>query len=215
MRTASKTEEFVWAVRPSIETEDFRPVAAATPPAFAVEVELPPEAPFEAEPLPPLAEPCVPPPAACEPETSMLLPAWREASARRLDTSALQRCPRSEPNPEAEPPTVEILADAETEEAPREASPESSARPEVPTPLPGHQPAPDYPDSARRRRIGGTVLVRIAVDEVGIAAACEVLAGSGCAALDAAALDAARRWRFDHGPGAVEVPFTFRVLARS
>jgi protein TonB len=84
----------------------------------------------------------------------------------------------------------------------------------VPIVVAGQNPAPDYPEAARRRRVEGTVLVRIEVDAAGAAAACTIAVGSGSALLDAAALAAARRWRFTHGPGVVEQPFVFR-LARS
>lgn len=211
--TSPEAEEFVWAVRPSLASEAFEPVEATTAPAFAVEPEPPLEVVFEPE--IPLATEST---AAVEP-TELDLPAWREATARRLDASAIERKPclaaRAAPKPAPTEALDTAEIETETDECPREAAPASDARPEVPTPLAGHQPPPDYPDSARRRRIGGTVLVRMAVDDAGLVADCAVIAGSGCAALDAAALDAARRWRFDHGPGAVEVPFTFRVLARS
>ena len=82
-------------------------------------------------------------------------------------------------------------------------------------PIPGQNPAPDYPDSARRRRIEGTVLVRIEVTGDGCAAECVVAQSSGCLALDQAALAAARRWQFQHGPGRVEVPFVFQLLRAS
>jgi protein TonB len=84
-------------------------------------------------------------------------------------------------------------------------------RPEVPSPLPGENPAPDYPELARLRRIQGTVVLQLAIDAAGRVAACELVRSSGSALLDTAARRAATRWRFDRGPGVVEQPFTFRL----
>lgn len=114
--------------------------------------------------------------------------------------------------PATEPPPPQ----ATTEPVPADEHPPADAgaeiaRAEVPVPIPGHNPAPEYPESARRRRIEGTVLIRIDVDANGRVLECTLLRGSDCADLDRAALSAARRWRFLNGPGAVEVPFTFRI----
>ncbi|MBL9077457.1 MAG: TonB family protein [Planctomycetes bacterium] len=87
-------------------------------------------------------------------------------------------------------------------------------RPEVPVPLPGHNPSPDYPPAARRRGVEGQVVVRIDVAGDGSVQACTVRISSGSTLLDDAALRAARRWRFTNGPGVVEQPFRFE-LARA
>lgn len=86
-----------------------------------------------------------------------------------------------------------------------------TARPDVPTAIPGENPAPEYPAFARRRGIEGTVVVGIEVDANGAAAACRIVTSSGSTSLDHAALAAARRWRFTRGPGQVEVPFVFQI----
>ncbi len=86
-------------------------------------------------------------------------------------------------------------------------------RPNVLTPRPGSNPRPDYPESARRRGIEGVVLVRIEVDAGGEPVACAIAESSGSIALDDAALRAARKWRFENGPGSVDVPFRFAIEA--
>jgi periplasmic protein TonB len=106
--------------------------------------------------------------------------------------------------PSPAPPT--IAADT----PPSTGSP-AVAQAEVLVPLAGHNPAPGYPDAARRRRLEGTVVVRIAVDATGAAIACTVAASSGSSLLDDAALAAARRWRFTTGPGTLEQPFRFAL----
>lgn len=85
---------------------------------------------------------------------------------------------------------------------------------EVLSPLPGANPAPDYPDSARRRGVEGTVLVRCEVAANGLVDRAVVVASSGSVALDHAAVAAARRWRFSRG-GVVDVPFVFQLRDRA
>lgn len=92
-------------------------------------------------------------------------------------------------------------------------APASICRPEVPAPLSGHNLPPSYPEAARRRRIEGTVVVRIEVDAGGAAVVCAVESSSGSELLDAAALAAARRWRFANGPGVLEQPFRFALTS--
>lgn len=111
------------------------------------------------------------------------------------------------------PPTPAPPAAVEASAAPA-APAAAEARPEVPVVRPGHNPAPEYPDSARRARVEGTVLVRIDVDTGGGIVRCTVTGSSGSVALDLAALAAARRWRFEQGPGVVLVPFVFRLMPR-
>jgi periplasmic protein TonB len=77
--------------------------------------------------------------------------------------------------------------------------------------VPGQQQAPDYPAIARRFRWQGTVVVAFECDRAGAVVAARVVQSSGHACLDAAALDAMRRWRFANGPGSAEQPFEFRL----
>jgi protein TonB len=58
------------------------------------------------------------------------------------------------------------------------------------------QRAPRYPDSARREGAEGVVLVKALVQADGAIGAVEVERSSGHAALDRAAIQAVREWRF-------------------
>lgn len=78
-------------------------------------------------------------------------------------------------------------------------------------PLAGHNPQPEYPAAARRHGIEGTTLLALTVDAGGNVTDVRLGATSGSRLLDEAAVRAARRWRFENGPGTVEVPFVFRL----
>jgi protein TonB len=112
--------------------------------------------------------------------------------------------------PQATEPPQPIAA-AQFEQS---AAADAVASPEVPVVVPGDNPAPDYPAAAVRRRLEGTVTIEIQVDAAGTAHQCRVLQTTGYGLLDDAALAAARRWRFDRGPGTVQVPFAFRLHRR-
>jgi protein TonB len=56
---------------------------------------------------------------------------------------------------------------------------------------------PRYPDSARRRGIEGTVIVKAYVTEQGRVKEVQVEQSTGHADLDQAAVEAVGRWRFD------------------
>ena len=58
---------------------------------------------------------------------------------------------------------------------------------------------PAYPDAAARERLGGRVLLEIAVDACGAPLDVAVAESSGHAVLDAAAVDAAKTWRLASG----------------
>jgi len=79
-------------------------------------------------------------------------------------------------------------------------------------------PPPPYPASARRRGIEGTATVEARVGPGGEARELKLAASAGDAALDAAALEAVRGWRFvpaRRGEQAVEawvrIPLVFRL----
>jgi periplasmic protein TonB len=79
-------------------------------------------------------------------------------------------------------------------------------------------PRPEYPDSARREGSEGSVLLRVLVDEQGRSKKIEINSSSGTPALDHAAMQALRRWRFHparYRDQAVEswlrVPIEFRL----
>jgi protein TonB len=81
-----------------------------------------------------------------------------------------------------------------------------------------YNPAPRYPEQARRRGREGTVLVEADVDERGVPAAVRVLRSSGFGILDDAAVEAVGKWRFRPArstgktmPGRVVVPIEFRL----
>ena len=79
-------------------------------------------------------------------------------------------------------------------------------------------PRPEYPDSARREGSEGSVLLRVLVDEHGRSKKVEINSSSGSQALDHAAMEALRRWRFHparYGDQALEswlrIPIEFRL----
>lgn len=83
-------------------------------------------------------------------------------------------------------------------------------------PVPVSSPAPRYPMEAVRRRESGTVLVRVDVGPDGIPTSSSIVQSSQSRALDRAALDAVRRWRFEPAVvngnptvGSVVVPIRF------
>ncbi len=79
-------------------------------------------------------------------------------------------------------------------------------------------PKPIYPESARQQGREGTVLLRVLVDDQGRAKTIEINQSSGDNALDRAAGDAIKRWRFSparYGGKAVEswirIPIDFHL----
>jgi protein TonB len=79
-------------------------------------------------------------------------------------------------------------------------------------------PTPDYPESARRDGREGRVLLRVLVDDQGRSRQVEIDNSSGSDALDHAAAEAIKRWRFHparHGDKPVEswlrIPIEFRL----
>jgi protein TonB len=79
-------------------------------------------------------------------------------------------------------------------------------------------PRPEYPESARREGREGLVLLRVLVDDQGRSKKVEISGSSGSSALDRAAAEAIRRWRFHpalHGDAPTEswvnIPVDFRL----
>jgi protein TonB len=79
-------------------------------------------------------------------------------------------------------------------------------------------PRPDYPESARREGREGRVLLRVLVDDQGRARQVEINTTSGSDALDRAAAEAIKRWRFHparYGEQPIEswlrIPIEFRL----
>jgi periplasmic protein TonB len=60
-----------------------------------------------------------------------------------------------------------------------------------------HNPKPQYTPSARRERWEGRVVLTVLVDEEGRSKSLEVSRSSGFEALDKAAIEAVRAWRFN------------------
>ena len=83
-------------------------------------------------------------------------------------------------------------------------------------PVPIESPAPRYPPDALRRGESGTVLLRVHVGADGVPVAVDLVSSSRSRALDRAASDAVRRWRFRPAQrngqpvdGVVQVPISF------
>lgn len=123
--------------------------------------------------------------------------------------------PRAAPEPPAvrEPPREVSRAGPKGDSAPAE-----KITPPVFSAAYLRNPQPVYPLSARRRGEQGTVLLKVSVTREGAAAGVDVEKTSGHAALDQAALEAVRKWRFAparRGTEPIEssvlVPIVFRL----
>jgi len=114
-----------------------------------------------------------------------------------------QSLPFDQPMPELPPETLTAPV-AETPmpqspTAPVASEPAAGAGPSIPAPQRlkvSHRVEPTYPPSARRAGEAGSVQLRILVDERGVPGEIQVIKSSGHSRLDAAAVDAVRRWRF-------------------
>jgi protein TonB len=81
-----------------------------------------------------------------------------------------------------------------------------------------YSPKPDYPEQARKEGKDGRVLLRVLVDQDGKTQSVQVSSSSGSEALDYAAAEAIKRWRFSPArygdePVAswVRIPIVFRL----
>lgn len=126
-------------------------------------------------------------------------------------------------------PVMQPMVEHAVQQAPVAVAPPSPSAPVQPAPEPPLElprynaaylsnPPPSYPLSARRRGIGGTVLVRAEVAAGGECLRAELKKSSGAEVLDQAALEAVKKWRFvpaKRGSQAVvawvEVPITFKL----
>jgi TonB family protein len=73
-------------------------------------------------------------------------------------------------------------------------------------------PAPSYPESARRRGYQGAVMLRAVIDKTGTPIQVDIEQSSGHSLLDEAALKAVQKWRFRPGLlGNIPVESTVRV----
>ncbi len=136
-------------------------------------------------------------------------PASRAASDER--PQLVEEKPMPTPVPEAAAPTPP--------EPTAPAAPGVTLAPgDVPVPIPGQTPAPEYPPAAMRSGDQGTVLVRVEVGADGVPTSVEVAQRSGSRDLDRAAVNAVRQWRFQPAQrdgqavaGAVTVPIDFKM----
>ena len=94
-------------------------------------------------------------------------------------------------------------------------TPAAETRPSIPAYA--HNPAPDYPQSARWEGEEGTVVLRVLINAAGLPEKTTIARSSGYISLDRAAEKAVQHWRFipgtrDGKPVAmqVEVPIRFR-----
>lgn len=128
------------------------------------------------------------------------------------ETPPLRIPPNRRFDPEPPPP-------AETVPLP-ETAPDSEAAPSMAeasdaTPLPGRNLPPHYPRLARIRGWEGTVTVEVRVEADGTPGEVRVVSSSGYHALDEAAVEAVRGWRFSPAlrrgrPVASSCTFTFQ-----
>ncbi len=81
-----------------------------------------------------------------------------------------------------------------------------------------HRVDPQYPAASRRAGEAGTVLLTVIIGPNGVPSDVQVERSSGFAALDQAAVDAVRKWRFtvasDSSSSRVQLPITFRLEQR-
>src|SRR5438445_715869 len=127
-----------------------------------------------------------------------------------------------EPAEIAPPPPAPVAASPRPRSAPR--PPDASAGGPIvraARPRGGYQVRPVYPESARRAGIQGTTLLRIYIERDGRVGDVSVQRSAGHQALDEAAADAVRRWRFEpalNSAGPVSmwalVPVEFRISDR-
>lgn len=140
-----------------------------------------------------LPAPEVPRQAPAVPETPTPPPPVRPPEPRPVAV----RAPPARPAPRPAAPVAPV--------APAPAEPAPVRAPAAPAPVLTavrfdadylDNPAPQYPTRARRRGEEGRVLLQVQVDARGLPQQVEIHEGSGHASLDAAALEAVRRWRF-------------------
>ncbi|WP_162906860.1 energy transducer TonB [Algihabitans albus] len=199
-----------------IEPETATEAATATPVplevaavATAAEAELPPPTdPLAAEAV--IAASQSPPP----------LPRRRPAAAQ-MPTPPITPPAEAEatPAPEASPPAATRRAVAVSDADGSAAAASAPGGPSQGAELrPGGNPAPTYPESARRQGQEGRVMLRVTVGRDGRTRAVRVLRSSGHDRLDRAAKEAVERWRFEPArragqpvEGLLDIPVTFRL----
>jgi protein TonB len=164
-------------------------------PELPPEPEPEPEVEEEIEEMPPEPEPEVLP----EPEPVATPQPTPQATPRPVSTPRPQQVKPRPVTPAPRPVANRVV----------------EARPDVSRNAP-----PRYPESARRAKQEGRVMVRASVSAEGRVQSVRVQRSSGHSVLDRAALDAVRRWRFvprqvngQASPGEVDVPVNFFLTA--
>ena len=110
-----------------------------------------------------------------------------EPQLKMVDATLTQRQTR-----EIDAPPVTTAEDSETEAREREVAGSEQSRP----PRAISNPAPEYPREAIRRRLEGTVKLRVQIGVNGQVQSVSVAESSGYAMLDESALKAIRIWKF-------------------
>lgn len=134
------------------------------------------------------------------------LPEFEKAKARPPDPSDLKlREPQEAPSRFEEKDSRQEAQAVMTESAPRQARVDAPPRPK-------RTIRPDYPRGARQRGEQGDVALEVDVNEAGTVDDVRVVASSGFAELDAAAVSAVRKARFAPGrSGSAAVPSSVRL----
>jgi protein TonB len=157
---------------------------------------------------PPPAPPALPPVALAE----AILPAPPPTALTAPEAAMQQMAETAAPAPLPEPPRQAIQASPERRPPQRQTSPQpvrlnAALQGTESFTLEGHTVPPEaldstrnrrptYPEASRRRGEQGVVRLELFVDQVGRITEVRVVESSGFAALDTAALEAVRDWRF-------------------
>jgi protein TonB len=208
---------------PAVQSQDWRdqpapPLASASPePAPPPVPASPPQTSGPRQPAPAAPPPSVVPPRPATPTASAQAPAQPTTASTRATAPSRPAAPTASTQAPPQPTSTSAPSTA----PPRAAAPSvSSQPPRSPTsaPVSGQGPttdpapsgagvtsgtaqlvrhvAPVYPAPARERGQEGRVVVRLVVGADGVPAEIRIADSSGVAALDAAALEAVRQWRF-------------------
>ncbi len=191
------------------------PEVAAVPPA----PEVPPPPPVIAAPRPPPVMAAVPPPPTPPTPAALATPILPPPPLEQTPPQIAEAPPAPEPVPEPEQPrqVTEAPPPPERRPPPRQTAPQTAppapvrlnaalqgmesftlegriAPPEALDTVRNRRPA--YPEASRRRGQEGTVMLELRVDANGRVVDVRVTESSGFSALDAAAVETLREWRF-------------------
>lgn len=170
------------------------------------------------KPLPPETRPLPreqPKPVAVKPEPVTPLPPRDERPPEPPRAPALTAPPEAPPAPATFAVPAPEAKPAPPPEPPRLQPPPAPVTPPRSDAAYLNNPKPQYPLAARRRGDHGTVLVRVLVTAEGTAASVNLEKSSGFPALDEAAVNAVKSWRFvpaRQGTQAVEAPYVVPVV---